>query len=176
MNSNLQAVVDYITLNPHHFKMDVWGVGHLGRCGTVGCIAGTALYLHRREHYLDACHFIHHDQIVDEAAQVLGLAPIIAKHLFLPALWLGSLFDSTFISDHEGLWHGNYRCDLFTIRDMENWAARQGNEHRIFNNIVDPASAVRCIKQLDETPHYVNWAKACDPDGWDAPEETGEHA
>lgn len=174
MTPEMKAVREYILKHPHEFNMQQWtGNG----CGTVGCIAGTACFLFEPVTHEKALRFREFDDIPSHAATLLGLEPAIARDLFEPNEWAHDLVVSGFFPEnYEGLWSGNYRCDLTTVEAMKSWALRHvyeggvvttSQQNRIFP-LIGPQEAVRCIDQLEETPHYVNWSKSIDPEYWES--------
>jgi len=159
MNELMKATRQHIIDNPAEFDMQQWGKVLKPVCSTIGCIAGTALHLHKMHHpKLSVFNQPTYNDIIDAATITLELPCVVAMHLFMPGRWTISLCNNKFTSDHAGLWEGNYRCDLDTIEQMKEWTSKWTFGFETSN--VAANHAIAAIDGLESHPHYVNWQEA----------------
>lgn len=145
------------------FDMSEWAKEEL--CGTVGCIAGTAIFLNDPIRFKSLLHSYgdftpenHNVYFVGKGAELLGIEMPVARHLFMPQIWVYDLHDGAYAWHYEKVWTHNYRADLNTIKKMVDWAGDWRGPDLV--NSVTRQHAIEAIKQtaIDKEP-YMDWQK-----------------
>lgn len=153
------------------FDINEWGSyegspKHETGCGTVGCIAGTVVWLDNvslfKRNVTKQDNNDMSTSMMTSASRLLDLKPVHANHLFLPFNWQMDLVTDDFENAHRNIWSHNYRADLDTIEKMRGWAIEITKYANIMDYI-DCYAAANAVEQIciNKEP-YVNWQKACE--------------
>lgn len=158
-----------------HFSITYWA--GKGTCGTVGCLAGTAIAMSnrfasdkdwqdQREKQTAILGFSSGSSNVEDGMKILGLPDkSAAEMLFMPrGMWLDPL-----IERRERPWYldpyrhlsGNAKPSSDYVEEMVDWAMQYRGTH--FDEYINgyPERAARALELVtkDEVP-YVDWKRA----------------
>jgi len=155
-----------------HFDIKYWEGNNT--CGTVGCIAGTAIAMEHKfvsyrawnQQFLEK---LPTESNTAEGARILGIDNHrTAAQLFIPLdMWFQPL---TMGNDLFFYLEGNEKPTVDYVKQMRNWARNQTPfDYRLVDPISDrprphpdiftPDACANALEQLDEVP-FVDWMRA----------------
>lgn len=136
-----------------HFSIHAWE--GKGTCGTVGCIAGTALARHLKLKPGDSIiNSPKEGSYVEHGSQVLGIDERVGFQLFIPTdFWFRPLSQDTLFYDYS---HNEKPSESY-IQELKSWAEKLNHLETGFK----PEICANALEQvtLHEKP-YVDWMQA----------------
>lgn len=177
MTNIARELVHNLRHDPHvrrHFSIVSWD--GKGTCGTVGCIAGTAVAMQQQLTPWDNLRKIYTATAgaataatkgdwgtfgrVGVGARILGLDPELARQLFLPDNWLLGLsmptvYPPLFILPDAG---HNRKPSAEYIEELKAWAVAQDAVE--FIKSCTPDASANALEDLLDGQPYVDWKSA----------------
>ena len=140
-----------------HFNMGNW---RSKTCGTVGCLAGTAIGMGKWKIKLNSV--FSGKSIQDEAREILGLSRDSSISLFIPTVWISiSSRSPEYLLDAIP---ANQRPSLNTVEEMVKFANSFRSAPEKIYSFIGPDQAANALEAtLTLHPDYVNWHKAITP-------------
>ena len=146
-----------------HFSIVNWHGKNT--CGTVGCIAGTAVYRDKQtsedRHIAEILKEENGNFFIDKGQEILGIPyRETARHLFIPTAWIDDLR-----YEHEpfDFLPAQAQPVLDTVNDMKQWAEtfRMYSYTESMRMLNKPDMCANALEQVtvEELP-YVNWKRA----------------
>lgn len=169
MNDLARKLIHDLRFDAHtreHFNISSWGGN--GTCGTVGCIAGTALVRAYGLTFLNSSGDYTGGEFPwgysRSAAGVLGLSKVsgffdeiyVADQLFIPLMyWASPLKKNGADADFLKRLGHNERPDLSTVEKMVSFA------HALPNTAFHPTHCANALENvIEHGREYVDWAEA----------------
>ena len=140
---NPKELADFIRAEANNFDISSWGKrekvplpGEVGRCRTVACIAGSAVFLNDPKEFMErvlfsernAESFMRISRFLptpfakdwhNRAKELLGFSDGVCHHLFAPNTWSSALEREGYESYYS--WNANEHPGLARIKSMQSW-------------------------------------------------------